>query len=237
MVALQNYYFTSTRLCQHSLQNIVWLSYGFVALNNSPTICYKNSHIIYPYSQSWYFFQFFIANIFLHCKKAGPESKPSQSLLTWEAIHRKMPWSLVLLLGGGFALAKASTVSGLSAMMGHQLETLGKFWLYVKELERSKVIWNKKNSKYLMQCMILGKPMKIPKEVQKGLLNPELYKVQSIDDGRFSLSSEVQLMDMYDYLVIYRSSRYKYIPIHTYIVICICTKKIFVFEQGICLTG
>ena len=45
-----------------------------------------------------------------------------------------MPWSLVLLLGGGFALAKASTVSGLSAMMGHQLETLGKFRLYVKEL-------------------------------------------------------------------------------------------------------
>ena len=145
----------------------------------------KNSHIIYPYSQSWYFFQFFIANIFLHCKKAGPESKPSQSLLTWEAIHRKMPWSLVLLLGGGFALAKASTVSGLSAMMGHQLETLGKFWLYVKELERSKVIWNKENSKYLMQCMIVGKPTKIPKEVQKGLLNPELYKVQSIDNGRF----------------------------------------------------
>ena len=122
----------------------------------------KNSHIIYPYSQSWYFFQFFIANIFLHCKKAGPESKPSQSLLTWEAIHRKMPWSLVLLLGGGFALAKASTVSGLSAMMGHQLETLGKFWLYVKELERSKVIWNKENSKYLMQCI-----QKSPKRFRK----------------------------------------------------------------------
>ena len=51
-----------------------------------------------------------------------------------------MPWSLVLLLGGGFALAKASTVSGLSAMMGHQLETLGKFRLYIKELGRSIVI-------------------------------------------------------------------------------------------------
>ena len=53
------------------------------------------------------------------------ESRPSPSLLTWEAIHRKMPWSLVLLLGGGFALAKASMVSGLSAMMGRHLETLG----------------------------------------------------------------------------------------------------------------
>ncbi len=35
-----------------------------------------------------------------------------------------MPWSLVLLLGGGFAIAKACTVSGLSTMMGSQLEVL-----------------------------------------------------------------------------------------------------------------
>ena len=35
-----------------------------------------------------------------------------------------MPWSLVLLLGGGFALAKATQVSGLSAWMGSQLAVL-----------------------------------------------------------------------------------------------------------------
>ena len=35
-----------------------------------------------------------------------------------------MPWSLVLLLGGGFALAKATGVSGLSKWMGSQLEVL-----------------------------------------------------------------------------------------------------------------
>ena len=35
-----------------------------------------------------------------------------------------MPWSLVLLLGGGFALAKATQVSGLSAWLGSQLAVL-----------------------------------------------------------------------------------------------------------------
>ena len=51
-----------------------------------------------------------------------------------------MPWSLVLLLGGGFALAKASTVSGLSAMMGRQLEALGDLpqWVIGRSFETFK---------------------------------------------------------------------------------------------------
>ncbi|CAG5120458.1 unnamed protein product [Candidula unifasciata] len=42
-------------------------------------------------------------------------------LLSWKHIHTKMPWSLYLLLGGGYALARAATDSGLSAWMGDQL--------------------------------------------------------------------------------------------------------------------
>ena len=35
-----------------------------------------------------------------------------------------MPWELVFLLGGGFALAKGTSESGLSNYIGVQLETL-----------------------------------------------------------------------------------------------------------------
>ncbi|XP_026874221.2 solute carrier family 13 member 5a isoform X2 [Electrophorus electricus] len=36
------------------------------------------------------------------------ETEPRSSLLTWQVVQKKMPWSIVLLLGGGFALAKGS---------------------------------------------------------------------------------------------------------------------------------
>lgn len=31
---------------------------------------------------------------------------PSQGLITWKYINTKVPWSLIFLLGGGFALAE-----------------------------------------------------------------------------------------------------------------------------------
>ncbi|NXE65957.1 S13A5 protein, partial [Calcarius ornatus] len=49
----------------------------------------------------------------------------SAPLLDWNVVQRKMPWSIVLLLGGGFALADASASSGLSAWMGRQMTPLG----------------------------------------------------------------------------------------------------------------
>uniref|UniRef100_A0A667Y6K7 Solute carrier family 13 member 5 n=1 Tax=Myripristis murdjan TaxID=586833 RepID=A0A667Y6K7_9TELE len=45
-------------------------------------------------------------------------------LLTWKVAQKKLPWSIVLLLGGGFALAKGSEVSRLSKWMGDQMTPL-----------------------------------------------------------------------------------------------------------------
>uniref|UniRef100_A0AAQ6A6C7 Solute carrier family 13 member 5b n=2 Tax=Amphiprion TaxID=80969 RepID=A0AAQ6A6C7_AMPOC len=49
---------------------------------------------------------------------------PTPPLLTWKVAQKKLPWGIVLLLGGGFALAKGSEVSGLSQWMGNQMTPL-----------------------------------------------------------------------------------------------------------------
>ncbi|XP_059685179.1 solute carrier family 13 member 2 [Gavia stellata] len=46
------------------------------------------------------------------------------ALLDWKVVHQKMPWNIVFLLGGGFALAKGSEESGLSAWLGSKLTPL-----------------------------------------------------------------------------------------------------------------
>jgi len=46
---------------------------------------------------------------------------PSGPLLTWKYINTKTPWSLVFLLGGGFALAEGGKASGMSKMLGASL--------------------------------------------------------------------------------------------------------------------
>uniref|UniRef100_A0A672KH49 Solute carrier family 13 member 5-like n=1 Tax=Sinocyclocheilus grahami TaxID=75366 RepID=A0A672KH49_SINGR len=51
-------------------------------------------------------------------------SVPSPALLSWKVAQKKLPWNIVLLLGGGFALAKGSEESGLSRWMGNQLTPL-----------------------------------------------------------------------------------------------------------------
>ncbi|KAJ8414652.1 hypothetical protein AAFF_G00038540 [Aldrovandia affinis] len=51
-------------------------------------------------------------------------SGPTPALLTWKVVQNKLPWNIVLLLGGGFALARGSEVSGLSRWLGNHMTPL-----------------------------------------------------------------------------------------------------------------
>jgi sodium-dependent dicarboxylate transporter 2/3/5 len=57
-----------------------------------------------------------------------PSRKERGERLLDAGAFQKVPWGIVLLFGGGFALAKGMTDSGLSAWLGHQLEPLGGVW-------------------------------------------------------------------------------------------------------------
>lgn len=52
-----------------------------------------------------------------------PRLDLSETLLNWKVVQTKMPWGILLLLGGGFALAEGSKVSGLSVWVGNQLKS------------------------------------------------------------------------------------------------------------------
>lgn len=57
---------------------------------------------------------------------AGKKIKAPKTLLNWKVVHEKMPWNIILLLGGGYALAKGSEESGLSEWLGNSLTPLQK---------------------------------------------------------------------------------------------------------------
>ncbi|KAF1480730.1 Solute carrier family 13 member 2, partial [Pygoscelis antarcticus] len=59
-------------------------------------------------------------------QQTGNKSKirAPPALLDWKVVHQKMPWNIVFLLGGGFALAKGSEESGLSSWIGSKLTPL-----------------------------------------------------------------------------------------------------------------
>ncbi|XP_003812717.1 solute carrier family 13 member 2 isoform X2 [Pan paniscus] len=50
--------------------------------------------------------------------------KAPLGLLDWKTVNQKMPWNIVLLLGGGYALAKGSERSSLSEWLGNKLTPL-----------------------------------------------------------------------------------------------------------------
>ncbi|XP_050597268.1 protein I'm not dead yet [Bombus affinis] len=51
-------------------------------------------------------------------------TKPSPSMISWKMINQKMHWSLILVLGGGFAISAGSTSSKLSSILGNALIAL-----------------------------------------------------------------------------------------------------------------
>ncbi len=53
-----------------------------------------------------------------------PASNKKEGLLTWTIVP-KIPWGIVLLFGGGFALAKGFIDSGLSTFIGEKLASVG----------------------------------------------------------------------------------------------------------------
>lgn len=51
------------------------------------------------------------------------KDRPGEALLDWDAV-KVLPWGLLLLFGGGFALAAGFSASGLSAAIGHAVAGL-----------------------------------------------------------------------------------------------------------------
>ena len=45
----------------------------------------------------------------------------SPSILNWKTVETNLPWSILFLLGGGFALASGFEVSGLSTLIGNKV--------------------------------------------------------------------------------------------------------------------
>ncbi|KAL1778190.1 solute carrier family 13 member 4 [Sigmodon hispidus] len=60
-------------------------------------------------------------------KRDGASQEPTRGIepiITWKDFQKTMPWEIVILVGGGYALASGSKSSGLSTWIGHQMLSL-----------------------------------------------------------------------------------------------------------------
>uniref|UniRef100_A0A8C4EKM3 Solute carrier family 13 member 4 n=1 Tax=Dicentrarchus labrax TaxID=13489 RepID=A0A8C4EKM3_DICLA len=55
---------------------------------------------------------------------SSKDDDPLAPMITWKDFQRLMPWEIVILVGGGYALAAGCKVSGLSVWIGRQLEPM-----------------------------------------------------------------------------------------------------------------
>ncbi|XP_072311038.1 solute carrier family 13 member 4 [Eucyclogobius newberryi] len=58
------------------------------------------------------------------CKDSDSSEDALTPMITWKDFQRLMPWEIVILVGGGYALAAGCKVSGLSVWIGQQLEPM-----------------------------------------------------------------------------------------------------------------
>lgn len=58
------------------------------------------------------------------CKDMDEDPDSLTPMITWKDFQRLMPWEIVILVGGGYALAAGCKVSGLSVWIGRQLEPM-----------------------------------------------------------------------------------------------------------------
>ena len=49
---------------------------------------------------------------------------PFETCMSWKVIQEKLPWGVIILLGGGFAMAEAAEKSKMSVMIGEQMRSL-----------------------------------------------------------------------------------------------------------------
>ncbi|XP_012058551.1 PREDICTED: protein I'm not dead yet-like [Atta cephalotes] len=64
---------------------------------------------------------------FIYSFSQYPAKRPkrsSEGLITWKVIESKMPWSLMFLLGGGFAISRGSVASSMARRVGEALVPL-----------------------------------------------------------------------------------------------------------------
>ena len=53
------------------------------------------------------------------------ENGPSRPILTWKTAQSKMNWGVLLIIGGGYAMADASDKSGKHAKIARKIITTG----------------------------------------------------------------------------------------------------------------
>ncbi|KAG8438247.1 hypothetical protein GDO86_008806, partial [Hymenochirus boettgeri] len=66
-------------------------------------------------------------------KSRATQLTESTPMITWKEFEECIPWHIVILVGGGFVLAKGCEVSGLSTWVGHRMEPLSNLpvWIIV----------------------------------------------------------------------------------------------------------